>query len=53
MVVTEALRARIEAANGRPGALRTVFAGLESEVGSARASALWWAVFAETDAAPT
>ncbi len=53
MVVAEALRAHIEAADGRPDGLLAVFASLQSEVGTHRASRLWWAIFAETDAAPT
>lgn len=53
MLVTEALRDHIEAANGRLDELRAVFAWLEAEVGSEQASGLWWAVFAETDAAST
>ncbi|MFT7649309.1 MAG: hypothetical protein ACI8Y4_004070 [Candidatus Poriferisodalaceae bacterium] len=53
MAVTEELRGRLEATNGTPAGLRAVFAWLGSEVGSDRASGLWWAVFAETDAAET
>jgi hypothetical protein len=53
MAVTEELRARLEATSGTPAGLRAVFAWLGSEVGSDRASGMWWAVFAETDAAET
>ena len=52
-VVTDELRARIEAAKGSTAALRGVYAWLTAEVGAARASTLWWAAFAETDAADT
>jgi hypothetical protein len=51
--VTEELVARIQAANMSSDALRTVFAQLKSEVGPAKASTMWWAAFAETDAADT
>lgn len=50
---TDQLKTHIHDADGSPARLRALFAALSSELGSDQASRLWWAAFAETDAAET
>jgi hypothetical protein len=49
----ESLRADIDRVRSSPHALAALFEELASRVGTPRASELWWAAFAATDASET